>query len=224
MLKEFEARINNNRENIRKSFVETSDPLAGVKHYTPANLKQYEENLYKSFAQKEISEEELRTGLKAKDSLIQRSIIDQHGFTKVVFVEAPLEQIDLEKGVENELENEDEPAEEGAESDEEEGELQKSFSDNLEKGKALPIGTVHNGYKKVGDNSWKKVSSMGMTKKEHDEKLDKIGNQPKKSGDAEKGIQKEYNKHAKAYRETDDRDYSDADVEGKTRKVADSAR
>lgn len=44
-------------------------------------------------------------------------------------------------------------------------------SETLEKGKKMPIGTITNGYKKVAEGKWQKVSSYGLTKKEHENKI-----------------------------------------------------
>lgn len=43
---------------------------------------------------------------------------------------------------------------------------------NIEKGKKFPIGTISNGYKKIAEGKWKKVSEHGLTKKEHQEKAE----------------------------------------------------
>ena len=53
--------------------------------------------------------------------------------------------------------------------------LQKqNIFDSFEKGrKSLPIGTINNGYKKVSEGVWKKVSEHGLTKKEHSDRQNK---------------------------------------------------
>ena len=44
-------------------------------------------------------------------------------------------------------------------------------NDILEKGKSMPIGTITNGFKKIAEGKWRKVSSEGKTKEEHEESL-----------------------------------------------------
>ena len=89
-----------------------------------------------------------------------------------------------------------------------------------EKGERMPIGTISNGYKKVAEGKWQKVSKYGMTKKEHEEKAkwnseQAQGHKHSKS-DAHKGKFEDFDedakKHSKAAKELDDNIYSDEDV------------
>jgi hypothetical protein len=109
--------------------------------------------------------------------------------------------------------------------------LEKSHStedNNLEKGGAkVPIGTTHNGYKKVAEGKWQKVSSHGMTKKEHQDKKDFHNNthtnlqntqsEDKNSRDDE--MSEHWNKkheHKVEANKLNDKEYSDDEVLGKT--------
>jgi len=83
-------------------------------------------------------------------------------------------------------------------------EMNKAVETDLEKGKSFPIGTVHNGYKKVAEGKWQKVSKHGMTKKDHEEKAkhyDKVGRHI------------EYGKYQREQAsELNDKEYDDAHV------------
>ena len=45
--------------------------------------------------------------------------------------------------------------------------IQKSFSEDIYKSNSLPIGTIHNGFKKIAEGKWRKVSNEGLTYMEH---------------------------------------------------------
>lgn len=83
----------------------------------------------------------------------------------------------------------------------------KSYSnaeDILEKGgKRGIIGEIRNGYKKVKEGVWKKVSEHGMTKQEHYDKANKYYD---KADD-----EKAYKEEDKA-KHLDDKDYTDEDI------------
>lgn len=92
--------------------------------------------------------------------------------------------------------------------------------DILEKsGKKMPIGTTSNGYKKVGEGRWQKVSVHGMTKEEHEHKRATLFKQriayidEHEGKDEEPGkIQSMFDEEHKHYRiqsDLDDKDYSD---------------
>jgi hypothetical protein len=81
--------------------------------------------------------------------------------------------------------------------------IYKPTKQNLEKGKSFPIGTIHNGFKKVSEGKWQKVSEHGMTKKEHNVKTSEL---------AVVHGSKAWKKHTKAADSLDDKDYSDEDV------------
>lgn len=92
--------------------------------------------------------------------------------------------------------------------------VQTSYNQqDLEKGKAMPVGTVHNGYKKVKEGVWKKVSEHGLTKKEHEGKIKEI-NQAGPS--VSHHLDEEYEKHKTSSEKLDDKDYSDTHVLGQT--------
>ena len=80
-------------------------------------------------------------------------------------------------------------------------EIVKSEYNNLEKGAAMPIGTIHNGFKKISEGVWKKVSSMGLTKQEHESRM------------KEPITMQEGKSHQKVSKEVDDKDHSDEDVD-----------
>jgi hypothetical protein len=87
------------------------------------------------------------------------------------------------------------------------------------------IGDITNGYKKIGENKWKKVSKEGLTKKEHEEEYELYDsnynayrkhylNDPEKEGLKIK-IDKYYqlkNHHENEYRKLDDKVYNDSDI------------
>lgn len=89
------------------------------------------------------------------------------------------------------------------------------------KGKKMPINTISNGYKKVAEGKWVKVSEHGMTKREHEnekknaQKIEE--NQGNEVSDRRKA-QDEQNKHHKAAENLDDKEYDDAHVEGSGKK------
>lgn len=93
--------------------------------------------------------------------------------------------------------------------------------DNIKKGKSYPIGTIHNGYKKVAEGKWHKVGKYDMTKKEHEEKAkDHIDWANSIRNDSAK------NAHLKASQEfkeeaqkLDDKEYSDDDIEIKKSEI-----
>lgn len=84
--------------------------------------------------------------------------------------------------------------------------------DMILKGKKMPIGTISNGYKKVAEGKWQKVSEHGMTKKEHNEKLIEMKNNGARPH-ADKEDSKEWDKHTSSKSNLDDKDYSDSHVE-----------
>src|SRR5664279_5253214 len=99
--------------------------------------------------------------------------------------------------------------------------IEKSFNNDLNKGKSFPIGTIHNGFKKVKEGVWKKVSaSHGKTKKEHEFESEKV-NDELRSGkvdkkDIESGrLERIKENHDNLASKLDDKDYSDEDVHGK---------
>lgn len=47
-------------------------------------------------------------------------------------------------------------------------EINKSTENDIEKGKSFPIGTIHDGYKKIKDGVWRKVPKEGREKDEKD--------------------------------------------------------
>jgi hypothetical protein len=51
------------------------------------------------------------------------------------------------------------------------GRVGAEFGSQIEKSKSMPIGTIHNGFKKIAEGKWRKVSeSHKMTKEEHENK------------------------------------------------------
>lgn len=93
-----------------------------------------------------------------------------------------------------------------------------NVSDLIEKGGAkMPIGTTHNGYKKVAQGKWQKVSNQGMTKKEH---FNKNVEHNKAHIDHPNSTiaqwhKNEATKHYGLKNSLDDKDYSDDEVLGK---------
>lgn len=98
--------------------------------------------------------------------------------------------------------------------------IEKSEEDELEKGKSLPIGTIHNGYKKIAEGKWRKVSEYGMTKEEHVINARKFAEASFKNRGKE-GNSKNNEKtklHAEEANKLDSKDYSDEDVTGGDKK------
>lgn len=97
----------------------------------------------------------------------------------------------------------------------------KQNESDIEKGKSFPIGTIHNGFKKVAEGKWRKVSESGMTKEEHhkeadiDEETDKKYYHGSEFG-SNKRISSELKESTKRHREIasklDDKHYSDEEV------------
>lgn len=78
----------------------------------------------------------------------------------------------------------------------------KQNESDIEKGKSFPIGTIHNGFKKIAEGKWRKVSEYGMTRIEHESKS--INSRRKK----------DLAMHAEAATKLDSKDYSDEEVVG----------
>lgn len=94
--------------------------------------------------------------------------------------------------------------------------------DLIEKGGAkMPIGTISNGYKKVAEGKWQKVSKHGMTHAEHREKMNQHNQMGagkalnKKMENDKLRHMKEASKHKIAKEDLDEKDYSDEEVLGK---------
>jgi hypothetical protein len=88
---------------------------------------------------------------------------------------------------------------------------------SLIKGKKVPVGTVTNGYKKVAEGKWQKVSEHGMTKKEHDQKA-LFHEEKRENARGENSFHKhriEFDKHDEAAKDLDDKEYDDTHVLGK---------
>jgi hypothetical protein len=97
----------------------------------------------------------------------------------------------------------DSHADDKKEADEQEAELNE-----IEKGKKSPVGTVSNGYKKIADGKWQKVTVHGLTHNETKERM-------------KKPITKqEGNSHVEALKKIDDKEYDDAHVMNSKNKEA----
>lgn len=87
---------------------------------------------------------------------------------------------------------------------------------NIEKGKKYPIGTITNGYKKVAEGKWHKVSEYGMTHIEHNDKSVTSGRQSIKYAPYSKMKEKKLadsNFHREQADKLDDKEYGDDHVE-----------
>lgn len=96
--------------------------------------------------------------------------------------------------------------------------IQKSEEDNLEKGgKHGMIGEIRNGYKKIAEGKWKKVSEHGMTKEEHNKEAKKYSDLSFKNRgkDGNSKNNEKVKLHVEAHNKLDDKDYTDEDVIGK---------
>ncbi len=81
--------------------------------------------------------------------------------------------------------------------------------------KSLPIGTIHDGYKKISDGVWKKVSEHNMTHAEHNDKSVTSGRQSIKYASHSKMKEKKLadsNFHREQADKIDDKDYSENHV------------
>lgn len=106
----------------------------------------------------------------------------------------------------------------------------------IEKGNKVAIGTVHNGFKKVAEGKWQKVSeSHGLTREEHN-KLKLAYEKPLKQAEAgkekmpqrdwlnqlnfnEKQAWENYNTHFDAETRLDNKEYSDEEVHGTNKAI-----
>lgn len=90
---------------------------------------------------------------------------------------------------------------------------------NIEKGKKMPIGTISNGYKKIAEGKWQKVSEQGKTKQQHKEYADKHYKnylEAKRNNEHEDSVlesKQEWQQHKKEYEKLDDKEYDDDHVE-----------
>lgn len=82
--------------------------------------------------------------------------------------------------------------------------VEKSEEVDLIKGKSLPIGAISNGYKKIAEGKWRKVSQQAMTKEEH------LANSNPKIGGS--------HVHKKIADTLDDKEYTDDEVMKKPKK------
>jgi hypothetical protein len=92
---------------------------------------------------------------------------------------------------------------------------------DIEKGKRMPIGTITNGFKKIAEGKWRKVSEHGYNKETHERfaagtlNPEQTKNLPKSSQDyhiAQKKL------HIEAASKLDSKDYSDDEVMGGEKK------
>lgn len=92
----------------------------------------------------------------------------------------------------------------------------------LQKGAKVPVGTISDGYKKVAEGKWQKVSEHGMTKKEHTEAAERNQNKAtsagKREGEDHDDSVVHYQNNAKMHqsksKDLDDKEYGDAEVMG----------
>lgn len=95
------------------------------------------------------------------------------------------------------------------------------MENSLEKGKSMPIGTITNGFKKIAEGKWRKVSeSHGMTKEEHEKKAQEHRTNMETSNKDNKGhiYHREMSfrdTHKELASKLDSKEYSDVDVVGK---------
>lgn len=93
------------------------------------------------------------------------------------------------------------------------------MENSLEKGKSMPIGTITNGFKKIAEGKWRKVSEHGKTKEEHIYESDKYGEKLNRDNllpeDSKKYYLDESKRHTKEALKLDSKEYSDVDVVGK---------
>lgn len=106
--------------------------------------------------------------------------------------------------------------------------LQKGMSPDeaienvLQKSKSMPIGTIHNGFKKIAEGKWRKVSTSEMTKEEHEAQAShhneqRVKNPSEKDGKGSWHLSQE-NSHKRVASNLDSKDYSDEEVTGGEKK------
>lgn len=93
------------------------------------------------------------------------------------------------------------------------GRVGTEFGSQIQKSKSMPIGTIHNGFKKIAEGKWRKVSEHGMTKEEHEdrseqEKFSAVGGNYKSIIEAKENSKK----HKDIASKLDSKDYSDEEV------------
>jgi hypothetical protein len=102
----------------------------------------------------------------------------------------------------------------------------------LQKSKSMPIGTIHNGFKKIAEGKWRKVSEHGMTQREHKDTAYKhedaaVRTKPTSDkGEDDRVYAEEYKakKHKELASKLDSKDYSDEEVTGGEKKDKNSER
>lgn len=102
-------------------------------------------------------------------------------------------------------------------------EIEKSFDkseldpiDDIKKSKSFPVGTIHNGFKKVGEGKWMKVTSQGKTRQELKEEIINRKNNPEGAA----LLKRITRKREAEFQSLDDKEYSDEDVHGSEKKDA----
>jgi hypothetical protein len=99
-----------------------------------------------------------------------------------------------------------------------EGSVKKSIDNDLEKGKSMPIGTIHNGFKKIAEGKWRKVSEYDLTKEEH-EYQSKYAKEEAARPTIHSAKHESNSKwHSDEASKLDSKEYSDVDVHGKEEK------
>lgn len=84
----------------------------------------------------------------------------------------------------------------------------------IEKGnKSFPVGTIHNGFKKVAEGKWQKVSKMGLTKEDHETAMSNY-NKKDDTGKVPDWAIRAIDKHGHERDKLDSKEYSDEDITG----------
>jgi hypothetical protein len=102
--------------------------------------------------------------------------------------------------------------------------VDEAIENVLQKSKSMPIGTIHNGFKKIAEGKWRKVSeSHKMTKEEHLDRanshVDTMSYAQKNNDDARlRSAEKLSETHSKEASKLDSKDYSDEEVTGGEKK------
>lgn len=100
------------------------------------------------------------------------------------------------------------------------GRVGAEFGSEIKKSKSYPIGTIHNGFKKIAEGKWRKVSEHGMTQREHKDTAYKhedaaVRTKPiSDKGEDDRVYAEEYKakKHKELASKLDSKDYSDEEV------------
>jgi hypothetical protein len=90
------------------------------------------------------------------------------------------------------------------------------MENSLEKGKSMPVGTITNGFKKIAEGKWRKVSEAhGLTKEEHEYQAKYSKEEATRPTIHSAKHESNSKWHSDEASKLDSKEYSDVDVVGK---------